>query len=537
MLRRLLPLFCLIAVVSVRGADPIISEFMASNQNGITDEDGDRPDWIEIRNPDANPVNLNGWFLTDVITNKSKWMFPNMTLPGNSYLLVWASGKNRRVPGQPLHTNFNLSAEGEYLALIKPDGVTVAMEFAPAFPPQFANISYGTSTTSNDVVLIDKATAARAFVPADNSLGATWRTTTFDDASWFSGTFAVGFMNYNSTSNPNLQADLGIDLKALTPIGGTGRNSYTRAHFTVPNPATITRLTLKMNYDDGFYAWINSSYVANSPGAPAEGALTYNSPAGQSHGPGTFESVDISSKINTLHAGDNVLALQTLNTNTTSSDLFVWPQLVASIDNGGSGVTGYFSSATPGTANGGTNTIQLPQAIATSRLPGTFTAPFDLTLSGAAADQEIRYTISDPSGAGANLAEPTSTSTLYTAPIPISTSKLLRVAIFNPSNGQKSRATTLQYILLETGATNNTSNFISNLPIVVTDDHGAGQPVDSGGGQYTASLFYIFDTLNGTAALDSTPVTFTRLGSTFAVHPRRVSEKELRHGDLGRIKR
>jgi len=493
-------------------ADPVISEFMASNQNGITDEDGDRSDWIEIRNPDPNPVSLNGWFLTDAATNKSKWMFPNVTLPGNSYLLIWASGKNRRVAGQPLHTNFNLNVDGEYLGLIKPDGSTATTEFAPQYPAQFPNVSYGTSTTSNDLILIDKPTPARAFVPADNALGTTWRVAGFDDAAWFSGTFAVGFMNYNATSNPNLQSDLGIDLKALTTIGGTGRSAFVRAHFNVSNPAAVTQLMLKMNYDDGFYAWVNGSYVANSPGAPAEAALSFNSPAGQSHGPGAFDPFDISSKIPALVAGDNVLAIQVLNTNTTSSDLFAWPQLVVSVDSGGAGLTGYFTAATPGVANGGTNTIQLPQSVAPSRAPGPFTATFDLTLGGAGANQEIRYTISDPSGSGATLAEPAISSTLYTAPIQIATSKLIRAAIFDRGNGQKSRTTTLQYLLLETGPTNNTSNFTSNLPIVVADDHGAGQPVDGGGGSYTTGLFYVFDRVAGIASLNSTPSQFSRMG-------------------------
>ena len=117
MFRNLFLLAYFSTFAAARAGDPVISEFMASNQNFVVDEDGAHSDWIEIRNPDATPVSLNGCFLTDTATNKSKWAFPNMTLAGNSYLLVWASGNDRRVVGQPLHTNFNLSASGEYLAL------------------------------------------------------------------------------------------------------------------------------------------------------------------------------------------------------------------------------------------------------------------------------------------------------------------------------------------------------------------------------------------------------------------------------------
>jgi len=56
-------------------AEPVISEFMASNQNGIVEENGSRPDWIEIRNPDATPVLMTEWSLTDEMGNPNKWPF------------------------------------------------------------------------------------------------------------------------------------------------------------------------------------------------------------------------------------------------------------------------------------------------------------------------------------------------------------------------------------------------------------------------------------------------------------------------------
>ena len=124
-------------------AAPVITEFMASNGTTHTDEDGDYSDWIEIHNPDTTAVSLDGWYLTDNSSNKTKWQFPAVSIPANGYLLVYASDKNRRTPGQPLHTSYGLSADGEYLGLIAADGTTVVSEFAPAFPPQFRDLSYG----------------------------------------------------------------------------------------------------------------------------------------------------------------------------------------------------------------------------------------------------------------------------------------------------------------------------------------------------------------------------------------------------------
>lgn len=139
----------LAASATLAVAEPVITEFMASNTATVKDEDGAYSDWVEIFNPDSAPVSLSGWYLTDTDSNKTKWQFPDVTLPSGGYMVVWASNKNRRSPAAPLHTNFALSAGGEYLGLIKPDGTTVVSEFAPTFPSQSNDISYGYSQPAN----------------------------------------------------------------------------------------------------------------------------------------------------------------------------------------------------------------------------------------------------------------------------------------------------------------------------------------------------------------------------------------------------
>jgi len=79
------------------------------------------------------------------------WKFPpGVVLPANDYLIVFASAKNRT--GNPLHTNFKLSVSGGYLALVRPDGRTVASEFAPKYPPQLQDISYGRNSDDRSVI-------------------------------------------------------------------------------------------------------------------------------------------------------------------------------------------------------------------------------------------------------------------------------------------------------------------------------------------------------------------------------------------------
>ncbi len=122
-----------------------ISEFMASGNTVIADEDGDYPDWIEIHNGGTNILDLNGWFLTDNSSQLTKWRFPSTTLAANTNLIVYASGKDRTSPR--LHANFSLDADGEYLALVAPDGTTVASQFAPA--QQYPGYSYGVFQETN----------------------------------------------------------------------------------------------------------------------------------------------------------------------------------------------------------------------------------------------------------------------------------------------------------------------------------------------------------------------------------------------------
>ena len=124
----------------------IISEFMAKNSIGPVDDFGAHSDWIEIYNGGCCPVDLNGWSLTDNAASLAKWRFPATNIGPGEFIVVWASDRNRRIPGAPLHTNFKLADEGEYLALVQPDGVTIASQFAPVFPPQLTDVSYGISS-------------------------------------------------------------------------------------------------------------------------------------------------------------------------------------------------------------------------------------------------------------------------------------------------------------------------------------------------------------------------------------------------------
>jgi len=136
--------FLLIAVASAQD-DPQITEFLAVNSSDLTDGDGAFSDWIEIHNPGASPIDLSGWHLTDSKEDLIRWTFPvGSVIVAGGHELVFASGNPSPPPGE-WHAGFSLDGGGEYLALVRPDGVTIVSEFAPEFPRQRTDISYGIS--------------------------------------------------------------------------------------------------------------------------------------------------------------------------------------------------------------------------------------------------------------------------------------------------------------------------------------------------------------------------------------------------------
>ena len=98
-------LFLLVLLASPLGAAPLITEFQAVNHGPEVDDFGVTSDWIEVSNPAGEPVSLENWSLTDEADQPRKWVFPAVVLQAGERLVVRASGRDRRVAGQPLHAN------------------------------------------------------------------------------------------------------------------------------------------------------------------------------------------------------------------------------------------------------------------------------------------------------------------------------------------------------------------------------------------------------------------------------------------------
>jgi hypothetical protein len=258
-----LRLFCasFLAFITIARADLLITEFLASNNQGLTDEDGIASDWIEIHNTGPGSVNLSGWHLTDDPAILNKWAFPIIFIGSGNYRVVFASGKNRSAIGSELHTNFKLSKDGEYLALVEPDGTTIAFEYAPGFPVQTPDTSYGVRLPGLTKMYFTTPTPL-----AENGLGfdgIVANVAADQDRGLYDSPFALAF----STDTPAATIRYTTDATEPTATHGTVYS----APFTV-NTTTIFRVVaFKENFlpsEVVTYSFIFPADVVNQPANP-----------------------------------------------------------------------------------------------------------------------------------------------------------------------------------------------------------------------------------------------------------------------------
>ena len=220
-----------------------INEFLANNGGGLRDEDLESPGWIELYNSGPGAVNLGGWRLTDDAGNLSKWTFPATNLPAGGYLVVFASGKNRANLGWPLHTNFQLDKNGEYLALVQPGG-TVAHAFSPAYPSQRQNVSFGREVPTTTTSLISSGAVTRVLVPTSGVLGTTWTATAFNDAAWTAANTPASY-SVSVTVTPVLSIDVNDRSTAAAGVTEAGFSSFV-INSNVTSTAIQTQATVRV---------------------------------------------------------------------------------------------------------------------------------------------------------------------------------------------------------------------------------------------------------------------------------------------------
>ncbi|MFT6181053.1 MAG: hypothetical protein ACJAQT_003967 [Akkermansiaceae bacterium] len=360
MLKLSIPRILICSALSISlslGEDIVISEFLASNISGLTDEDGENSDWIELENVSGAAVLLSGWSLTDDQTELNRWVFPAVTLGPGDQLVVFASGKDRAVLGSELHADFKLSASGEYLGLVRPDGSTVEVEFSPAYPQQYPDVSYGVGISGGSVVsLVGPDSPLRFRVPADaaDDLGGAspWNELGFADSGWSPAEMGVGYATILNTDPYDQFIGTGGDLQE--DLYDENTTVYLRIPFTIDDPSAVTGLLFAARYDDGFGVSINGSPILTSANAPADGVWDFETEASGSHSDSlaiALETFSINFAQVNLVSGTNVLAIHGLNRGMRSSDFLFDCVLKAQVSASGGAELVYMVPPTPDSAN------------------------------------------------------------------------------------------------------------------------------------------------------------------------------------------
>ncbi|WP_193211334.1 lamin tail domain-containing protein [Luteolibacter marinus] len=428
---------CLLALCVVRaGAQVQVNEFLAANTQAHPDivDFEDYPDWIELKNTSAGAVSLAGYYLSDDPAKPFKWPFPPAaSIPANGYLMVWADGHDalpglvrprgywpwRNFTTEGYHTNFSLSADGEAVVLTRANGIATS-----------------SLVTAADPIPVPPAAAAVWKYLDDGSAQATqWRARSFDDSTWASGSSKLGYGDAGMATTLSYGAD--PNQKHIT--------TYLRHTFHVANPSNVASLSLKLLVDDGAVVYLNGEEVVRQ-NLPA-GTIQPNTLASLGvGGTGELAFTTYNLPATGLVAGDNVLAVEVhqatadssdlsfdlgLSATTLSSsdqlDLITYGPQVDDISTGRNPANAAeivrFAVPSPGAANSGAivpaGTVQ---GVGLSLLPagGFYPAPQEITLH--AEEGEIRYTLDG--------SLPRVTSALYTAPIPVSSTTVLRARVF-----------------------------------------------------------------------------------------------------------
>lgn len=467
-------------------SEPVVSEFLARNETGYRDDDGDRSDWIELHNPDSTEIHLAGWSLTDDRENLQKWVFPSIVLGAGQYRIVFASGKNRYQPGAPLHANFRLRSEGEYLALANPQA-EVVFEFAPQYPKQFPDVSFGMGQRADsEIVLLPIGAPARALVPVDDRFSLRWTKVDFDDGEWKLGRTGVGY-GYR-------------DLVGLNTQEMRGENStvYVRIPFHLDALSDLAQFILRFRYEDGFVAYLNGRRIASANAPPA---LAWNS-AAVADRPDAEAQVPVDINITTagqfLRVGNNVLAIHGLNRTLNSSDILFLPELVAVKKNNLQN-QGFMFSPSPMTPNRSAvrGVLESPVFLVSSRL---FVGNLEVRLAkpnSAPEDAVIRYTF-DGNAPGKD-------SPLYVQPLILDQTTQLRARLLG-SDGSASLIVGESYIQLHREA----ANFTSDLPLIVLENFRSGRPPQNA---FQPGFMAVMERgADGRSALSETPAISTRVG-------------------------
>jgi hypothetical protein len=150
---------------------------------------------------------------------------------------------------------------------------------------------------------------------------------------------------YTDTISSDVQADM----------FGNNSSVYLRIPFEVTDLSSFNQLTLFMQYDDGFVAYINGTEAArgNAPGDVGM-PVAFDAAAFDSRPDAEaieFSRIDISDVQGGLQIGENILAIHGLNVTADNADFLLSAKLDAALVTLSTTAQGYMTNPTPGSLN------------------------------------------------------------------------------------------------------------------------------------------------------------------------------------------
>lgn len=215
---------------------------------------------------------------------------------------------------------------GDLLAMVLPEGNSGTIYFTMdgSDPRQCS------SDGQMELFIIVPAEAPKLVLVPTGPVDQAWTGTgPFDDSAWILTSGRPGGVGFDKlpSSGGDYRPFISLDLASAMATSAT---VYIRIPFTV-SQATLDRIAflgLRILFDDGFVAYINGNEVQR---ANLDGVPTWNSRASVTGVNAGSEPMllDMSQWIGLLRAGQNVLAIQGLNSSAASNDLLIWVELIA----------------------------------------------------------------------------------------------------------------------------------------------------------------------------------------------------------------
>ena len=455
-----------------------INEVAASN-TFFFDEDGDSPDWIELYNFGNDEISLNNWSLSDLDVDDNPWVFPEITIDADEYLLVWASGKDR----SDIFFTRTLINQGDSFKYIIPDENT---------PSDWTNLDFNDENWNNgnsgfgysdndDSTIIPSGTLAvflrKTFTINDiNEISNLILDVDYDDGfvAYINGV-EVARANINGTP-PQYNSTTSIDHEAQIYSGGIpDRFSIDNAINLLVNGENIFSIQVHNISDSSSDMSIIPFLSAQYDNITNEGVIPPDI-LGLGSGSSLHTNFKISSSGDSVYLNDSQGNL---------IDSVITPNLPSNISYGVSFETDdyfVFDEPTPGDENDSAGFEGVfSNSLTFSHDGGIITNPIILEIFGPS-DVEIRYTL--------DFTEPNEGSQLYSGPITIDETNIIRAKAFKEN-----------YISLHSDTRNYFFDIESDLPIIhlVSDEYNLFDydygiytygPEDYGGYPYFGANFW-----------------------------------------------